>query len=202
MSVFAGVEKSIPEYALAKNHQESQANVDLFNAAEQGNLKSVKAAVANGATPLFFYHPEDQKNSLHVASQGGHLEVVKLLAGKGANVNFKKPRQHTTPLYIASQNGHFDVVKWLVEKGGADLNIAETFFGQTPLYIAAKKGFTEIVELLVLNGANIDKKNLDGHTPRDAAYADGHYDLAWWLDALNETRATNQMLKSRSAANK
>ena len=72
MSVFAGVENSVPEYALARNQQETQANVDLFNASEKGNLKSAKAAVANGGTPHFFYHPEDQKNSLHVASQGGY----------------------------------------------------------------------------------------------------------------------------------
>ena len=113
MSVFSGVETAIPEYALAKNQEESQANVDLFHAAEKGNLKSAKAAVASGGTPHFFYHPEDQKNSLHVASQGGHLEVVKYLLSVGAGLDVETGMDQSSSLVLAAQEGHLDIIRFL-----------------------------------------------------------------------------------------
>ena len=132
MSVFSGVETAIPEYALAKNQEESQANVDLFHAAEKGNLKSAKAAVASGGTPHFFYHPEDQKNSLHVASQGGHLEVVKYLLSVGAGLDVETGMDQSSSLVLAAQEGHFQVARALVD-ARADTDKSRDD-GVTPLY--------------------------------------------------------------------
>ena len=157
MSVFAGVEKSIPEYALAKNQQETQANVDLFNAAEKGNLKSVKAAVANGATPLFFYHPEDQKNSLHVASQGGHLEVVKYLVSVGAAIDVESGMDQSSSLVLAAQEGHLNVLSFLIS-AGADVN-SRNMYGNSSLHQACRLGRHDIIDVLIANKAYINITN-------------------------------------------
>ena len=163
MSVFAGVEQSIPEYALAKHQQQTQANVDLFNASEKGNLPSVKAAVANGGTPHFFYHPEDQKNSLHVASQGGHLEVVKYLLSVGATLDVKTGMDQSSSLLLAAQGGHLDVLTFLLS-AGADVN-SRNMYGNSSLHQASRLGRFDIIDTLLANKASINITNNKMSTP-------------------------------------
>ncbi len=163
MSVFSGVETAIPEYALAKNQEESQANVDLFHAAEKGNLKSAKAAVASGGTPHFFYHPEDQKNSLHVASQGGHLEVVKYLLSVGAGLDVETGMDQSSSLVLAAQEGHLDVLSYLLSQG-SDVN-SRNMYGNSSLHQACRQGRFDIIDVLIENKAYINITNNKDSTP-------------------------------------
>ena len=88
----------------------------------------------------------------------------------------------TTPLYIAAQNGYEQIVQLLVEKGGANVDLADEVIllivnfsfsfllsqfsiflnvknGVTPLHIAAQKGYVQIVQILLDKGANVDHAN-------------------------------------------
>ncbi len=79
-----------------------------------------------------------------------------------------------TPLMPAALNEHFHVVKYLIEQGEADPNIARSD-GFNALHLAAgnNRTNTELIELLLTHMSldSINKKNGDGETPLDRAYA-------------------------------
>jgi hypothetical protein len=68
----------VSEYLLGKNQEENEENKDLFQAAKAGDMAAVMAALQKGGRPNFFCHPEDHKNSLHVAAEHGALEICQV----------------------------------------------------------------------------------------------------------------------------
>jgi len=130
-----------------------EKNVQLFYAAERGNLTDVQDALNGGADV-------NAKNTfgltaLMMASYGGYTlgsyaEIVKLLLDKGADVNIKT-KEGITALMEASSDGSAEVVKLLLDKG-ANVNIKDSK-GKTALVIAKDKGKTEIVVMLERAGA-------------------------------------------------
>jgi len=128
---------------------ETDKNAKLIQAAEDGNLQSVKNALSDGAD----INAKD-KNGVPVlmwAANNGHFEVVKLLLDRGADVNVKRTDIGTTALLVASLQGHTEVVKLLIA-AKADVNAKATINGNdyTPLSVAKNK---EIKELLEKSGA-------------------------------------------------
>jgi Ankyrin repeats (3 copies) len=98
---------------LAGTRASAQAD-DLINAANNGDLASVKALLAKGADV-------NAKTSygwtaLICASQHGHLEVVQALLAKGADVNAEQNNGRTA-LDAATAGGHADVIALLVKAG-------------------------------------------------------------------------------------
>ena len=65
-----------PSYLLAENQLNSNENINLYMAALNGDLNQVKSNLKAGAKPNYFYRPEEQKNSLHIAAEKGYLEVL------------------------------------------------------------------------------------------------------------------------------
>lgn len=106
---------SVTVVAVAGNAQSS-----IWQAARDGNLSQVRAALAagaqvdardpSGATPLF------------LAAQSGHLEVVEFLAGRGADLNIVAPvnlagrTYRVSALAAAALGWHVDVARMLLAR--------------------------------------------------------------------------------------
>jgi ankyrin repeat protein len=90
------------------------ANALLFEAAENGDVSKVQAALDAGAN--INTHGNLLESPLHDAALNGHTKVVQLLIARGANVNamdvFDK-----TPKDWAFAKGHFKIVQLLEDLG-------------------------------------------------------------------------------------
>ena len=139
-------------------------SVDIWKAAEDGNIKAVKQHLAAGADV-------DAKGGwlggtpLHYAVGKGHKRIVELLIAKGADVH-EKAKDGTTPLHSTKTK---EIAELLIAEG-ADVN-AKGDRGSTPLHGAAFKGHKEIAELLIVKGANVNAKDFENKTPLDWAIA-------------------------------
>lgn len=123
----------------------------LFAAVELGDIKAVKAALAqkadvNAPAP-------DGMTPLHVAVQNNDLAIVEALIAAGANAR-AVTRYGIEPLSLAALNGNAAIEDRLL-KAGADPNIAMPD-GETPLMQAARNGTPEAVKVLLAHGAKID----------------------------------------------
>jgi len=120
---------------------------DLAQAAETGNIESLKSTLAAGvdvdATNIF------GTTALMRASSRGDVEMVRVLLSCGADPN--RARNDTfTALALAAFFGHQGVVKCLVEHG-ADAN-ASTRFGTSPEMWANARTFRSVARYLGDNG--------------------------------------------------
>jgi len=129
-------------------------SVDIWTAAAQGNIESVKRHLGTGVDV-------NAKNKagmtpLHYASMMGHKEVARLLITNGADVKAKSQFQNfgETPLHHAASGGHGEIVELLITKG-ADLNAiiqSGSFKGMTPLDRAKRQKQPELADLLRKHG--------------------------------------------------
>lgn len=76
---------------------------ELHNAAYRGDLKQIKALLAQGAD--IAAHDEMDQTPLHVAIDAGHPEAAQLLLDRGAKINAPGTLEWT-PLYEALQRVH------------------------------------------------------------------------------------------------
>ena len=153
-------------------------NVDIWNAANDGNIDAIKKHLAagadvnasdgNGVTPL------------HFAASESHGEVVKLLIAEGADVN-ASDKNGATPLHMAAFQGHKEIAKLLIAEG-TDLDWPSND-KSTPLRYAAVQGHGELVELLIAEGADVNATDENGATPLHMSAAKGHKEIAKLLIA-------------------
>ncbi|KAL0330250.1 UNVERIFIED_CONTAM: Potassium channel AKT1 [Sesamum radiatum] len=152
------------------------------------------------------------RNSLHLAAAKGFLECVLLLLDYGANPN-KRDSEGNVPLWDAILGKHEAVIRVLVDNGamlssgnvggfacfaaeqnniellkeitkfGGDVTLLN-FSGTTALHTAISEENVEIVKFLMEQGADIDKPDAHGWTPRALADHQGHEEIK----ALFETK--------------
>jgi serine/threonine protein kinase len=103
--------------------QELQANVDLLQAADTGNLDDLKAALAAGADinvcrqgPMYraYWGVVHRENALALAASNGHLEVVLFLLEQG--VSLANPCGSYAWLCAMDENRH-DIAELLLDAG-------------------------------------------------------------------------------------
>ena len=122
---------------------------------------------------------------LYIAAMNGHLEVAKLLVERGADTNVPDS-ERLAPLHLAAFRGNKELVKLLVDSG-AGVNLADKGgetplhkvckpvrcheLGKTPLHLAvlAKKRRKDVVKLLIAHGADTERADKCGNTPRSLA---------------------------------
>ncbi|MBZ5600561.1 MAG: ankyrin repeat domain-containing protein [Acidobacteriia bacterium] len=142
----------------------------LWQAAFDGNLEGVKAALAQGASVNA--KGRGGFSALLAASRNGSLEVVRYLVEHGAEVDERNNARDKTPLLAAAFDGHYDIAEYLIEHG-ANINV-QAVNGWTPLHDAAYIGNFQIVKLLVDHGANLSLRNERHETARETAERGQH----------------------------
>ena len=103
-------------------------SVDIWTAANKGNIEAVKQHLAAGVD----VNAKDKYGltPLHHAAWQGRNEIVELLIANGADVNAKDV-DGGTPLHEAASDGRKEVVELLIDNG-ADVNVKDDR-GMTPL---------------------------------------------------------------------
>jgi ankyrin repeat protein len=96
--------------------RDGQLNIDLIEAAEQGDSGRVEELLQLGANPNA-QHVLWRTTPLQKASHRGHIGIVQLLVAGGADVNQVAGDISTTALECAAMAGHLDIVLWLLERG-------------------------------------------------------------------------------------
>ena len=114
-------------------------SVDIWTAAEQGDIKAVKQHLAAG-TDVNAQSEFTESTPFYLAVFYGHMEIAEQLIANGADVNAKLNSGYTL-LHAALKSP--EIVEFLIEKG-ADVN-ARGFDGSTPLDTTANKEITELL---------------------------------------------------------
>jgi len=158
----------------------NQAQMDLFQALQEGNLAGVEQAFASGADV-------DERDELgwtvlmH-AARGDNPEVIAFLIENNAAVNKRNNNDETALMFAKSP----EVAKLLIENGAEVDEV--NWNGETALMGAAEGGRLELAKLLLEKGASIDAQSKAGRTA--LIYAAMRYDnpeiaellLEWGVD--------------------
>ena len=89
-----------------------------------------------------------------------NLNRLALLVGKGASLSEDGPQA----LIAASQSGTVQAVRWLLA-AGLDARATVGDSGNTLLHLATHNEHGGVVEALIQGGAEVNAKNVVGHTP-------------------------------------
>jgi ankyrin repeat protein len=160
---------------LKKIKAEETPDSPLYRAAGEGDLKIVKALIAEGVGVDV---PDSKgRTPLFAASAGGHTEVVRYLLETGADP-LRKNLEEETPLILACRSSSLATVQCLVE-AGAPLADRTTWASNTPLSEASARGYLDIVEYLISKGAIPDTM---AWNPMVSACANGHLEVVKCLE--------------------
>jgi glycerophosphodiester phosphodiesterase len=117
---------------------------------------------------------------LALATKSNYRVIVKLLVEAGVDINYQD-EDGETALHIAARFGHLECAKAIIDGSiyqKAELDIAEKTFGWTPVFIACVDGHLPIVELLIKSGADVDRVDTSGWSPKEHAALRGHINIA------------------------
>lgn len=116
---------------------------------------------------------EKETTPLHLAAEVGSVECITILLAKGADVKMRNHRG-ATALHLAARIASVECVEMLLRNGNSYAN-AEDFEKRTPLHTAIGKADSvfEVIELLISWGADINQKDVFGHTALHIAALDG-----------------------------
>lgn len=154
---------------LDPNESDNNGRTALHIAASRGSENSVLLLLDYGADPNS--RDSDGNVPLWEAVQGGHDPVIKLLLESGGSLN-----RGDIGLYActAAEQNNLTLLKEIARCG--DVTHPKSS-GTTALHVAVCEGNTEIVKFLLGQGADIDKPDIDGWTPRALADQQGHEDI-------------------------
>lgn len=142
----------------------------LRKAVLAGDLTEVQRLLEAGADT----NPEDVGAALYFAAQRGHEAIVGVLIEHGAEVNVVT--RFGTPLQIAARGDHVRIVAMLLENGAnPDLGGGEKI--DTPLHDAAARGAVDAAHLLLKSGADVNRRNDEGHPPVHLAASKGNAEM-------------------------
>jgi len=154
---------------------EGTRHLNLYEAAESGDIEAVKQHLADG-TDIELKCTGCGSTALGHAAKYGHNEIAELLIENGADVD-AKDEDGSTPLHLAALMGYKEIAELLIAKG-ADVNAKKDDGSWTSLHSAAMTGSNEIVGLLIAAGADVNAKDAYGRTPLDWAIVDNHTEIA------------------------
>ncbi|CAN4109572.1 unnamed protein product [Withania somnifera] len=149
--------------------------LNLFDAAENGNLQALRHALDN-LTGSIDQPLEDGDTALHLTCLYGHLSCVQLLLERGASLE-AKDEDGALPLHDACAGGYTEIAQLLINsapnpdcvKRMVDTVDVE---GDTPLHHAARGEHVNVIRLLLASGACPTKTNIYGKTPAELAAPD------------------------------
>lgn len=197
----------------------------LSVAAGRGEPRLTELLLTAGGDPLLLDTPMGA-SALHRAAQSGVVDVARLLLDGGAFIDLQAPTHGHTPLIDASWHKQPPMVRFLLERGAdpevrahggydaaallsesevlPEISEAIETYRRTrrardasPLRLAALRGDVEGVREAVRDGADVDEKAVDGHTPLLDAAREGHADaVAELLSAGASPRIVDRLMKA------
>lgn len=114
---------------------------------------------------------------------GGHEAVVQLLIDNGANLRLGDVGHFAC---TAAEQNNLQLLKEIIRYGG-DVTSARNN-GTTALHVAVCEDNIEIVKFLLKQGADIDKPDVHGWTPRDLADQQGHEEIKILFQTTKESK--------------
>lgn len=149
-------------------------NKELEKAVLLGNLSLTKSLIKDGCD--VDGNDKYGRTILFDAIVKGFQEIVLELCLAKTNVNHKD-REGRTPLHFASIHSQFEIAKILVQFGAVIDSTDEN--GNTPLSNAIfySQGLIDIILLLKENGADHNKKNNYGISPKDLVESIDNYEF-------------------------
>ncbi|MBI3583277.1 MAG: ankyrin repeat domain-containing protein [Nitrospinae bacterium] len=177
------------------NTKDTDGNTALIWASRNGQKACIQKLVEKGAT--IDEKNGIGETALIIASRSGYKDIVELLIKNAADVNLKT-NDGNTAFTFASYNGHVEVVDILKKSGvvpikyqdpeilkaaffgdvntlrallkkGVSPNTTSIVGGETPLMYAIGRNHIECIELLLEFGADVNRKDSNGHTAIDVA---------------------------------
>ncbi len=203
ISIAFGKEKAF-DYIIANkadiDKTDNNGSTALIAASFNGNLSILKKLIENGAN----INHQDSKGytALLVASTVGKKDIVELLLKNGANINLADNNGYT-PIVGAIMRKHVDVIKTLLTKidlkkeksliilasmfldkeivskfidSGADINFLDSH-KRNALFAAINSKNFEVAKFLISKKIDLNKQDLNGHTPLFIASFLGEKDL-------------------------
>ncbi|MBD3320865.1 MAG: hypothetical protein GF350_07210 [Chitinivibrionales bacterium] len=140
-----------------------QAEEDIYDAAEHGNLDRVKEILKKGPEQVNKEDPFGLSTPLDYAAGAGHIEVCRFLIDNGADIHHIQVSTLWTPLHNAAYNAHTDVCELLLSNGAKADIFTEAALGH----------IKKLKQRLKKNPSDINKKQRNGTRPLDWAVA-GH----------------------------
>jgi hypothetical protein len=140
----------------------SEANDRLIEAARDGDVAGISAALLAGANPNALV---DDWTPLLWAADCGHVASIAALLAAGAYADGANTTGFT-PLTLAAMNGHTHAFDVLLD-AGADVNHADND-GFTALHCACASGYSSAACRLIEAGARTDVRNQFGQRPIDS----------------------------------
>lgn len=114
---------------------------------------------------------------------GGHEPVAQLLIDNGANLRSGEVGQFAC---TAAEQNNLQLLKDILRYGG-DITSAKNN-GTTALHVSVCEDNVEIAKFLLEQGADIDKPDVHGWTPRDLADQQGHEEIKNLFQTTKESR--------------
>ncbi|KAE8654655.1 putative Nodulation receptor kinase precursor [Hibiscus syriacus] len=115
----------------------------------------------------------------------GHDKLANLLKENGANINVGDVGKFSC---TAAEQNNLNLFKEIICYGG-DVTLPSSK-GYTALHVAVCEGNIEIVKFLLEQGANIDKPDFQGWTPKDLVEQQGHEEIQNIFESTNKKKKT------------
>jgi uncharacterized protein len=130
----------------------------------------------------------DGRNPIHMAAHRDDAAAVNRLAGEGHDLNLHD-RLGFTPLHLAAQEQATGAIEALLGLG-AEVDPVDDH-GNTPLFKAvfSSQGRGDAIHLLLSHGADPDRENRHGQSPRGLAELIANYDVKQYFEASSAEAA-------------
>jgi len=148
------------------------SGVDIWTAAQTGNIEAVKQNLADGVDVNS--KSDIGRTPLDVAIAFKQSLITDLLRKYGGKT--RDELKAAESIEAAAELGNIEAVKQHLDDG-TEVN-AKDVTGRTPLHWAAWVGHKEIAELLITAGADVNAKDGDNDTPLDEAVSEGEKEIA------------------------
>ncbi|CAA7403136.1 unnamed protein product [Spirodela intermedia] len=152
------------------NESDNHRRTPLHIAAYKGNKSCVLLLLDYGADPNS--RDSDGSVPLWEAVLGRHEAIIKLLIDNGADLTSGNVGRFAC---VAAEQSSVELLEEIIRYGG-DVTLPASN-GSTALHVAVCNGDVKVAKFLVDRGALIDKRDVDGWTPRDLADQQGHEEI-------------------------
>ncbi|CAN1787318.1 Potassium channel AKT1 [Linum perenne] len=164
---------------LDPNESDNNGRAALHIAAAQGSENCVLLLLDYGADPNI--KDLDGNIPLWEAMKAGHAGVVKLLVDNGAKLQSGEIGHFACS---AAEENNLNLLKEIA-RYGEDVTLPKNN-GSTALHVAVCEDNAEIVRYLLDKGADIEKPDANGWTPRELADQQGHEEIQLMFKTFNK----------------